>query len=49
MLKFFFEFYALLATLFSLNIRQAKHRGAYRYARTFITVLTALTIHLFNV
>ena len=49
MLKNFFEFYALLATLFFLTIRQAKHRGAHRYARTFITLLTALTIHLFKV
>ena len=44
-----FEFYTMLATLFSLTIRHAQQRGAGRYARTFITVLTALTIHVFKV
>ena len=48
-LESFFEFYALLATLFSLTIGHAQQRGARRYVRTFITVLTALTIHLFHV
>ena len=44
-----FEFYALLATSFSLTIGHAQQRGARRYVRTFITVLTALTIHLFHI
>ena len=44
-----FEFYALLATSFSLTIGHAQQRGARRYVRTFLTVLTALTIHLFHV
>ena len=48
-LENFFEFYALLATSFSLTIGHAQQRGARRYVRTFITVLTALTIHLFYV
>ena len=48
-LENFFEFYALLATSFSLTIWQAQQQGARRYVRTFITVLTALTIHLFKV
>ena len=43
-----FEFYALLATSFSLTIRHAQQRGASRYDCTFLTVLTALTIHLFK-
>ena len=43
------EFYALLASLCSLTIRPAQQRGAQRYACTFITVLTAFTIHLFKV
>ena len=49
MLQNVFEFYALLATSFSLTIRHAQQRGARRYACTLITVLTALTIHLFKV
>ena len=49
MLENFFEFYALLATSFSLTIRHAQQRGARCSAREFITVLTALTIHLFKV
>ena len=44
-----FEFYALLATSFSLTIGHAQQRGARRYVRTLITLLTALTIHLFHV
>ena len=44
-----FKFYALLATLFSLTIWHAQQRGARRYVRTFITMLTALTIHIFHV
>ena len=44
-----FEFYALLATSFSLTIGHAQQRGARRYVRTFFTVLTALTIHLFHI
>ena len=49
MLENFFEFYVLLATSFSLTIWHAQQRGARRYVRTFITVLMALTIHLFHV
>ena len=48
-LENFFEFYALLATSFPLTIWHAQQRGARRYVRTFITVLTALTIHLIHV
>ena len=48
-LENFFEVYALLATSFSLTVGHAQQRGAHRYVRTFITVLTALTIHLFHV
>ena len=48
-LENFFQFYALLATSFSLTIGHAQQRGARRYVRTLITVLTALTIHLFHV
>ena len=48
-LESFFQFYALLATLFSLSIRQAQQQGARCYAHTFITVLTVLTIHLLKV
>ena len=43
-----FEFYALLAASSSLTILHAHQRGARRYAPTSITVLTALTIHLFK-
>ena len=49
MLKNVFEFSVLLATSFSLTIGHAQKRGARRYVHTFITVLTALTIHLFHV
>ena len=41
-LEGFFEFYALLATFFSLTIRHARQRGAHLYVRTFFTALTAL-------
>ena len=44
-----FEFYALLATSFSLTFWHAQQRGARRYVRTIITVLTAFTIYLFHV
>ena len=47
--SFFFEFYALLATSFSLTLRHAQQRRARSYARTFFTVLTALTIHVSKV
>ena len=47
-LESFFEFYALLATSFSLTIWPAQQQGVRRYARTFITVLTALTITYFT-
>ena len=48
-LESFFQFYALLAKSFSLTIWHAQQRGARRYVCTFITVLTASTIHLFHV
>ena len=41
-----FEFYALLATGFSLCYWRVRRRGGWRYVRTSVTVLTALTIHL---
>ena len=44
-----FEFYALLAARFSLRLWLVRRRGGRRYAPTSVTVLTALTIHLFNV
>ena len=44
-----FEFYALLATSFSLRLWLVRKRGGRRYAPTSVTVLTALTIHLFKV
>ena len=43
------EIYALLATAYSLAIRQAQQREARRYACTFLTVLTVLTTHFFQV
>ena len=46
--NFFFRFYALLAERFSLRIRRASGHGARRSTRTLVTVLTALTIHLFQ-
>ena len=48
-LESFFEFDALLASFFSLTFQHAQQQGARRYAHTFITVLTALTIHLYQV
>ena len=48
-LRKFFEFYALLATLFSLRLWLVTLRVGRRYAPTRVTVLTALTIHLFKV
>ena len=44
-----FEFYALLVTPFSLRLWLVRRLGGRRYALTSITVLMALTIHLFNV
>ena len=40
-LESFSEFYALLATSFSFTIWHAQQRGARRYVRPFITLLTA--------
>ena len=45
----FFEFYALLATRFSFRLWLFRLRAGRRYAPTRVTVLTALTIHLFKV
>ena len=44
-----FEFYALLATRFSLRLWLVRLREGRRYAPTRVTVLTALTIHLLKV
>ena len=44
-----FEFYALLATRFSLHLWLVRRQGGRRYAPTSVAVLTALTIHLFDV
>ena len=44
-----FEFYALRATVSSLRVWRVRRCGGRRYAPTSITVLTALTIHLFKV
>ena len=44
-----FEFYALLATRFSLRLWLVRLREERRYAPTRGTVFTALTIHLFKV
>ena len=43
------ESYALLATRFSLRLWLVRRRGGRRYAPTSVTVLTALTFHLFKV
>ena len=43
-----FEFYALLATLFSLRRRQIRQRRAQGYVPITITALTALFICLFE-
>ena len=48
-LRKYFEFYALLATRFSLRLWRARLREGRRYAPTTVTVVTALTIHLFKV
>ena len=47
--KMFFEFYGLLATRFPLHFRYVSQRGARRYVPISVTVLTALSIHLFRV
>ena len=44
-----FEFYALLATRFSSRLWRVRRREVRCYAPTCVTVLTAFTIHLFNV
>ena len=44
-----FKCQTLLATSLSLTIGHAQQQRARRYVRKFITVLTALTIHLFHV
>ena len=46
--EIFFGFYALLAERFSLRIRRVRGHGAWRSTRTLLTVLTALTIHIFE-
>ena len=47
-LENFFDFYALLATGFSLHYWRVRQRGGRPYVPTRITVLTALTVHLFK-
>ena len=44
-----FEFYALLGTCFSLRLWLVRQRGGQCYAPRSVTVLTALTVHLFKV
>ena len=44
-----FEFYALLATRFSLRLRLVRRREGRRWGPTSVTVVTALTIHLSHV
>ena len=46
--KFFFVFYALLATQFSLRRRRIMVQGARRYVPINVTALTALFICLFK-
>ena len=46
--NYFFGFYALLATRFSLPIRRVRGREARCCTPKLGTVLTALTIHLFK-
>ena len=46
--NYFFRFYALLATRFSLPIRRVRGREARCCAPKLGTVLTALAIHLFK-
>ena len=48
-LRKIFEFYALLAARFVLRLWLVRRRGGRRHAPMSVTVLTALTIHLFNV
>ena len=48
-LRKYFEFYALLASRFSLRLWRVRLREGRRYAPTTVSVLTALTIHLFKV
>ena len=48
-LRKYFEFYALLATHFSLRLWRVRLREERRYAPKTVKVLTALTIHLFKV
>ena len=48
-LKKTFDFYALLATQFFLRRRLISRPGAQGCAPRSVTVLTALTIHLFKV
>ena len=48
-LRNLFQFYALLSTRFSLRLWPVRLRGGQRYAHRSFTVLTALTIHLFNI
>ena len=46
--KFFFEFYALLATQFSLRRQCIRWQGARRYVPFNVTALTAVFICLFQ-
>ena len=46
--KFCFEFYALLATQFSLRRRRIRRRQGRRYVPVSVTALTALFICLFK-
>ena len=47
--EFFFEFYALLATHFSLRRRRIRRQQGWRYVCVSVTALTALSICLFKV
>ena len=47
-LEFFLQFYALLATPFSLPIRRHKQRETLRYVCTSVTALMALLVYLFK-
>ena len=46
--KIFFGVYALLVERFSFRIRRVRGQGTRRSTRTFVTVLTAFTVHLFK-
>ena len=48
-LRKYFEFYALLATCFSLRLWRVRLQEGRCYAPTRVTMLAALTIHLFKV